>query len=143
MKLRFLLPALAVSFAAAFSACRTTVNTVQSANPRARITPEQMKHIKTDSSLEDAATPVSLITGKAADGESLKVQLEVQNTTRTTAYLNYRVDWKDAQGLALSGYTATTHQLAIEGGEIKAIAVTAPSPRAVDFQFTFIERKGD
>jgi uncharacterized protein YcfL len=141
--LRFFFPALAVSLAAAFTACSTTVNTVESANPQATITPEAMKKIETDSSLGSAITPIMLNTGTSADGSALKVQLQVQNKTRKTAYVNYRVDWFDKQGMTLPGYNPSMTSLAVEGGEIKAITAVAPSPNATDFRFTFLERKGD
>lgn len=139
----FIPSVLAVSLAALFSACGTTVNTVESANPQAQIRPEHMKHIRTDATLGRSITPVMLSTGTADDGQSLKVQLEVQNNRSKTAYLNYRVDWFDAQGMALPGYNPVMQPLAIEGGEIKALAAVAPSPKAVDFRFSFLERKGD
>ena len=127
-----------------FSACaQTTANTVESAEPRAQISPEQMRKVTTDSSLGRAVVPVMLSTGKADDGLSFKVQLQVQNQSRKTAYVNYRVDWFDAQGMALPGYNPPMQPLAIEGGEIKSIATVAPTPKAVDYRFTFLERKGD
>lgn len=130
--------------AGTFSACsQTTANTVESATPRAQISPEQMRKVTTDSSLGRAVVPVMLSTGKADDGSTFKVQIQVQNQTRSTAYVNYRVDWFDAQGMALPGYNPPMKPLAIEGGEIKSIAAVAPTPKAVDFRFTFLERKGD
>lgn len=124
----------------ATTACTTpTVNTVESATPKARVTPEQMRHFKTDRALDRVARPVFLQTGKGADGQSLKVQAQVQNTTRKTAVFHYRVNWFDAQGLALSGYTPAMHTVELSGGEIKSITVTAPSSAAVDFQIVFIE----
>ncbi|MDR1497887.1 MAG: YcfL family protein [Puniceicoccales bacterium] len=132
-----------VGIAAITMSCAPTVNTVESANPRASITPEQMKHFKTDSALNAIVKPIFLSTGVADDGTSLKVQLQVQNTTRRTAHVSYRVNWLDKQGLSLAGHTPVMIPLFLEGGAVKRITVTAPSPRAVDFQFEFIERRGD
>lgn len=140
----FLLPALAAMLAISFSACQTTVNTVESANPKAsQIRPEQMKHIQTDGSLKNSAAPIMLSTGKADDGQTLKVQLQLQNKTRSTAYVNYRVDWFDNQGMLVPGHVPSMQAISIEGGEIKSLSTIAPSPKAVDFRFILLEHKGN
>ncbi|MDR3228277.1 MAG: YcfL family protein [Puniceicoccales bacterium] len=131
--------------AAAFASagCSSTVNTVESANPSAQVTPEQMKHITSDSSLDSIVKPIFLNIGKADDGESLKVQLTVKNTKQGKARVHYRVEWKDAQGLALSGYTSTLQTIHLLGAEEKPIITIAPSPRAKDFRFVFISSESE
>ena len=134
--------ALVAAFAM-LAGCAET-NTVERANaPANGAAREPMRHIVTDEVLSWQADPVDLIVGKAEDGESLKVQLRLKNDKWFGRRLevNYYVDWFDASGFRVAGYKPAMHRLSINASEIVPIIAVAPSPKAVDFKFIFIDAK--
>lgn len=142
MNTKLRIAALAALVAAgALAGCRTSVNTVDPANPTGKPDPEAMKHAITDPSLSDAVVPVFYNKGKTPGGFTV-VQLQVQNQTRDVARVNYKVEWFDTNGL-LSGATAQVTPLVIEAGQIKTIQATAPADNFVDARIAFQESKNN
>ncbi|MDR2512574.1 MAG: YcfL family protein [Puniceicoccales bacterium] len=132
-----------VAASAMFVGCAET-NTVERVNaPANGVAREPMRHIITDEVLSWQAEPVDLILGKAEDGESLKVQLRLKNDKWFGRRLevNYYVDWFDASGMRVAGYKPAMHRLSINASEIVPLVAVAPTPKAVDFKFIFIDAK--
>lgn len=123
--------------AGTLAGCRTSVNTVDPANPAGRPDPEAMKHAITDPSLSDEIVPVFYNKGKTGAGFTI-VQLQVQNQTRSVARVNYRVEWFDTNGIIVSSGTIAK-PLVVEAGAIETIKEVAPTPTAVDARIRFQE----
>ena len=123
--------------AGALAGCRTSVNTVDPANPTGKPSPEAMAHAITDPSLSDAVVPVFYNKGKSPAGFTI-VQLQVQNQTRDVARVHYRVEWFDTNGISLTS-SPQAIPLAIEAGATKTITVNAPTETAEDARLSFQE----
>lgn len=120
----------AVSAAAALSAC-STVNTVERSHATANPAPVADKRIITDSSLNDSARVVGVISARA--GGLLKVQMQIMNTTSSPQQINYKFSWVDAGGMEIPSPMSVWQTLVLEGKESKFISAVAPSPNANDF----------
>lgn len=143
MKNQFRIAALAALVAAgALAGCRSSVNTVDPANPKGTPSPEAMNHTITDSSLGDAVVPVFYNKGQTDAGDTI-VQLQVQNQTRSVARVNYRVEWLDTNGISITSPAPITKPLAIEPGAIETIKAIAPNAKAVDARIRFQESKNN
>ena len=142
MKNQFRIAALAALVAAgALAGCRSSVNTVDPANPKGTPSPEAMNHTITDSSLGDAVVPIFYSKGKTPAGFTI-MQLRVQNQTRSVARVNYRVEWFETNGISVTN-TPISKPLAIEPGAVQTVAVTAPTENAVDATVSFQESKNN
>lgn len=128
--------------AGAFAGCRTSVNTVDPANPTGAPSPEAMSHMVTDSSLADAVVPVFYNKGKTESDFTI-VQLQVQNRSRSVARVNYRVEWFDTNGIAITSPAPITKPLVIEAGATETIKAVALTPKAVDARIRFQESKNN
>ncbi len=116
----------------------TTINTTEPAVPTARRDMLADQRVTTDGSLARAVRVRGVNTATDAQGH-LKVQVEVENTTRSRKSFTYRVQWFDAQGMLITLPTATAVPRALEGGEVGYITATAPTPQAKDFRILFLE----
>lgn len=116
----------------------TTVNTAEPAVPTARREMLADQRVQTDASLARAVRVRGINTATDAQG-FLKVQIELENTTRSRKQFTYRVQWFDAQGMIINLPTATAVPRALEGREVAYITTTAPTPGAKDFRILFLE----
>jgi len=116
----------------------TTVNTVEPAVPTARREMLADQRVQTDASLARAVRVRGVNTATDAQG-FLRVQIEIENTTRSRKQFTYRVQWFDDQGMLISLPTATAVPRALEGREVAYITATAPTPKAKDFRIQFLE----
>jgi uncharacterized protein YcfL len=114
----------------------TTVNTVERAEPVGQRQLVNDKRIVTDASLNRA---VRIVAVNEIPGEFLKVQIELQNTTRSLRSFNYRFEWFDANGMQVNSPTSVYIPRQIEGKENLFISTTAPAPTAKDFRVKLIE----
>lgn len=114
----------------------TTPNTVERAEPVGQRQMVTDKRIITDASLNRA---VRIVGVNETPGEFLKVQIELQNTTRSLKRFNYRFEWFDAQGMQVNTPTTTYIPRQIEGKESLFISAIAPTPTAKDFRLKLIE----
>lgn len=123
-----------------FGACLltscTTVNTVERAEPVGQRQMVNDKRILTDASLSRG---VRIVGVNETPGEFLKVQIELQNTTRSLKTFSYRFEWFDANGIQISTPTSTAIPRQIEGKENLFISAVAPTPTAKDFRVKLIE----
>lgn len=131
----------ALAAAGTFAGCRSSVNTVDPANPKGTPSPEALSHTITDSSLSDAVVPVFYNKGKTPAGFTI-VQLQVQNQTRSVARVNYRVEWFGTDGISLTN-SPISKALVIESGRTETITVTGPTENAVDARISFQESKNN
>lgn len=116
----------------------TTVNTVEPAQPAAERQMLADKRVITDSSLNWKLAIVGVNTATGPGG-FLKIQVEVQNKTRSVQAFTYRVEWFDENGMIINLPTTTAIPRTIEGKETLSITATAPTPKAKDFRIKFLE----
>ncbi len=116
----------------------TTVNTVEPAVPTAQREMLADLRVQTDPSLRKAVRVMGVNTATDAGGH-LKVQVEIQNTTRSPKRFTWRVQWFDQNGMLLQSPSAVAVPRQLEGRETAYITATAPTPQAKDFRIVFLE----
>jgi uncharacterized protein YcfL len=72
-------------------------------------------------------------------GGLLKVQVEVENHTRSLQSFLYRFEWFDANGMQVNNALSAAIPEQIEGKESKFIFGIAPNASCRDFRVKFIE----
>ncbi len=118
--------------------CKTTVNTVESAQPTAKKEMVADKRVITDSSLASKVYVVGVNEAKTPGG-LIQIQLEVVNQTSSRQRFTYHVQWFDAAGMQLSSTTAAILPCVIEGKETRYLSAVAPHPACKDFRVQFLE----
>ena len=118
--------------------CKTTVNTVESAQPTAKKEMVADKRVITDSSLASKVYVVGVNEAKTPGG-LIQIQLEVVNQTSSRQRFSYHVQWFDAAGMQLSSTTAAILPCVIEGKETRYLSAVAPHPACKDFRVQFLE----
>jgi uncharacterized protein YcfL len=120
------------------SACTTTTNTVEPAQPVAQRQMLADKRVVTDTSL-DSSCRILGVNAATGPGGFLKIQVEVQNLTKSRKSFTYRVEWFDENGMIINLPTTTAIPRSLEGKETASITATAPTDRAKDFRIRFLE----
>ena|ERR1051325_11008734 len=139
MKTNKFVPAFAAAIlAAGFITGCTTVNTVEPAQPVAQRQMLSDKHVVTDASLNRRVNILGVNTATGPEG-FLKIQVELQNTTRSVQAFTYRVEWFDENGMIINLPTAAAIPRTLEGRETISITATAPTPKAKDFRLKLLE----
>jgi uncharacterized protein YcfL len=137
MKTRILLP---LGFAAGLivlSGC-TTVNSVENADKEGQRNMVADTRAITDASLNRKVNVVGVNTSMTPGG-LLKVQVELQNRTRSLQRFLYHFEWFDASGMQVNNVLSASVPEQIEGQEDKFISGIAPTPNCKDFRVKFIE----
>ena len=118
--------------------CKTTMNTVENAQPTAKKEMVADKRVITDSSLSSKVYVVGVNEAKTPGG-LIQIQLEVVNQTSSRQRFTYHVQWFDAAGMQLSSTTAAILPCVIEGRETRYLSAVAPHPACKDFRVQFLE----
>lgn len=118
--------------------CKTTMNTVENAQPTAKKEMVADKRVITDSSLSSKVYVVGVNEAKTPGG-LIQIQLEVVNQTSSRQRFTYHVQWFDAAGMQLSSTTAAILPCVIEGKETRYLSAVAPHPACKDFRVQFLE----
>ena len=121
----------------ALSGC-TTVNTVENADKQGQRQMVTDQRAITDASLGRKVSIVG-VNQSMTPGGLLKVQVELQNRTRSLQRFNYRFEWFDANGMQVTTVASALLPDQIEGKESKFIFGLAPNPNCKDFRVKFIE----
>jgi uncharacterized protein YcfL len=121
----------------ALSGC-TTVNTVENADKQGQRQMVTDQRAITDASLGRKVSIVG-VNQSMTPGGLLKVQVELENRTRSLQRFNYRFEWFDANGMQVTTVASALLPDQIEGKESKFIFGVAPNPNCKDFRVKFIE----
>ena len=121
----------------ALSGC-TTVNTVENAQKEGQRQMVTDQRAITDASLGRKVSIVG-VNQSMTPGGLLKVQVELENRTRSLQRFNYRFEWFDANGMQVTTVASALLPDQIEGKESKFIFGVAPNPNCKDFRVKFIE----
>jgi uncharacterized protein YcfL len=119
----------------------TQVNTVGPAQSAAQREMISDQRVLKDQSLNKAVNIVGINSAVGEEG-FLKIQVEVENRSRSLKSFTYTVEWFDEDGMLIELPTAHARPRSLEGGEVAAITATAPTPRARDFRIKFLEPVG-
>jgi uncharacterized protein YcfL len=129
-----------VAVAGGATACKTSVNTVERAEPTSQRQMISDRRILTDPSLNRKVWIVGL-NEALTDTGLLKVQVEVFNRTRSIQRFSYRFEWFDANGMLVRSPSIGAVPCQIEGGESLFLSSLAPRADSTDFRIKFIEGK--
>lgn len=114
--------------------CGTPLNTTERAQPTASPAMVEDKRIVTDSKLDFRARIMG-VSESLTPGESLKVQVEIQNNSRHRRRVQYRFEWFDPNGMEVSSPATRGYvPVQLEGKESKFISGVAPHPTCRDFR---------
>ena len=137
MKTRILLPLGFVAGLIVLAGC-TTVNTVENADKAGQRNMVADTRAVTDASLNRKVNIVGVNTSMTPGG-LLKVQVELQNRTRSLQRFLYHFEWFDSNGMQVNSLLSASLPDQIEGQENKFISGIAPNPNCKDFRIKFIE----
>ncbi len=116
----------------------TAVNSVEPAQSSAQRAMLSDKCVFNDRSLAKAVRVLGINTA-TDQGGFLKIQIEVQNTTRSRKLFTYRIEWFDEHGILISLPTTVATPRSLEGRDLADITATAPTAKAKDFRIQFLE----
>lgn len=116
----------------------TTVNSVENAQKEGQRQMVTDQRVITDASLSKKVAIVG-VNSAMTSGGLLKVQVEVENHTRSRQAFLYRFEWFDANGMQVNNIISVSIPEQIEGRESKFIYSIAPTPSCRDFRVKFIE----
>jgi uncharacterized protein YcfL len=137
MKIHHFLALSSLCLVASLSGC-TTVNSVENANKEGQRNMVTDQRAVTDASLNRKVSIVGVNTALTPGG-LLRVQVELQNRTRSLQRFMYRFEWFDANGMQVNNIISAQIPDQIEGKENKMISSIAPNPNCRDFRVKFIE----
>jgi len=137
MKIHHFLALSSLCFVVCLSGC-TTVNSVENANKEGQRNMVTDQRAVTDASLNRKVSIVGVNTALTPGG-LLRVQVELQNRTRSLQRFMYRFEWFDANGMQVNNVISAQLPDQIEGKENKIISSIAPNPNCRDFRVKFIE----
>ncbi len=118
--------------------CRTSMNTVERAQPVGQRQMVTDKRVLTDASLSRKVYIVGVNDSRTAGG-LVQVQVELLNRTRSAQRFAFKFEWFDAQAMQLSSPAAGLMTRRIEAGESLFLQSVAPNPSAQDFRLKLIE----
>lgn len=118
--------------------CKTSMNSVERAQPHGKRAMVSDKRVLTDSSLSRKVSIVA-VNDAPTPGGLLQVQVEVLNLTRSRHRFGYRFEWFDANGMQVAPASAGLHTATVEGGESRFLQSVAPTPSCQDFRLKLIE----
>ncbi len=140
MKIHGSLAAVALGAVLVLSGCTSSsfsMNSVAPAQSSAQRAMLSDKCVFNDSALAKAVRVLGVNTF-TDQGGFLKIQIEVQNTTRSRKLFTYRVEWFDEHGILISLPTTVATPRSLEGREVADLTATAPTPKAKDFRVQFL-----
>jgi uncharacterized protein YcfL len=116
----------------------TTINSVENAQKEGQRQMVADQRVTTDSSLNRKVSIVG-VNQAMTSGGLLKVQVEIQNRTRSIQHFMYHFEWFDANEMQVNNVISASIPEQIEGREDKFISSIAPNPDCKDFRVKFIE----
>lgn len=118
--------------------CATNVNTYERAQSQAAPNYVADQRVITDNTLAGTFRVVA-INQATVSGNLLKVQATIENLKNNLRTLNYKFEWVDQDGMAVSSPNETWKSIQLQGRETTTISTVAVTPRAVDFRLKLRE----
>jgi uncharacterized protein YcfL len=92
----------------------------------------ELKRVYMSSSLAKNLEVIS-VNQATANGDLLKIQVNLQNLSKKEMNLNYKVEWMDEAGIVINDSSAVWMPLFIRGAENVAVQSVSSSTRAKNF----------
>ena len=115
-----------------------TVNTTETAQPAFQRNMVSEKRVMTDSSLA-RKVQIQGVNVSEGPGGFLKVQVELQNTTRSYRRFAYKWEWFDKDGNLVDGPASVAITRQFEGKESLFVQGVAPNATVRDFRLKLYE----
>lgn len=130
---------LLASAASVLGGCNTanTTRPTGPANPDGSVPFQQ---IVTNGWLNYKANIVSVREG-TVNGDMKRVAVDVYSDQLTTQRFSYRFDWTDSMGMPVQSATASLTSVTIKPKETITLTSVAPSPQAVQWRLTFLDKQ--
>ena len=119
------------------TSCSNTTNTIVPASFASERAPIKDRRIITDDNLNAIVDVISVYESKVS-GDLKKVSVELLNHRSGPRNFNYKFEWYDASGMAVSTPATGFVSAEIQGRETLSINSVAPSPAAVDFRLKLL-----
>lgn len=123
----------------AVAACNTS-NTVVPASTGGGPGQPGFQQVVTNGWLNYKANIVSVREG-VVNGDMKRVAVDVYSDQLTTQRFSYRFDWSDAAGMPVQSATASLTSVTIKPKETITLTSVAPSPQAVQWRLTFLDKQ--
>ncbi len=120
-----------IGVAAVVGGCRSSVTSVERADPVGSAQVVEDKRVQPDLTLRKKISIVQVNEG-VVSGDLAKAQVVLSNRKSHSITVNYAFEWFDRDGL-LVNETTVWKPLPLAGKEQKAVTAVAPTPDAVDF----------
>ena len=118
-----------------FSSCtrKETVGTVSKKDPQDQSPEPEMKKVEFGGGLDKSLDVIRITQGKA-EGDLLRIQVELKNISSKEVMLTHKLEWLDQEGFLVKDTTLVWKPLMIRPGESKMIESISSSPRVTTFQ---------
>ncbi len=112
--------------------CTNPVHQTTKKNPGDASPLPELKRVYMSSSLAKNLEVIS-VNQATANGDLLKIQVNLQNLSKKEMNLNYKVEWMDEAGIVINDSSAVWMPLFIRGAENVAVQSVSSSTRAKNF----------
>ena len=112
--------------------CNNPVHQTTKKNPDDTSPLPELKRVYMSSSLSKNLEVVS-VNQATANGDLLKIQVNLQNLSKKELNLNYKIEWMDEAGIVINDSSALWMPLYVRGAENVAVQSVSSTPRAKNF----------
>jgi uncharacterized protein YcfL len=118
-----------------FSSCsrKETVGTVSKKDPQDQSSAPEMKKVEFGGGLEKSLDVIRITQGKA-EGDLLRIQVELKNISSKEVMLTHKLEWLDQEGFLVKDTSLIWKPLMIRPGESKMIESISSRPGVTTFQ---------
>ena len=119
-------------FLSCVTGCNNPVHQTTKKNPGDTGPLPELKRVYMSSSLSKNLEVVS-VNQAIANGDLLKIQVNLYNLSKKELNLNYKVEWMDEAGIVINDSSAVWTPLYVRGAENVAVQSVSTTPRAKNF----------
>mgnify|MGYP006445118973 FL=1 len=112
--------------------CNNPVHQTTKKNPGDTGPLPELKRVYMSSSLSKNLEVVS-VNQATANGDLLKIQVNLHNLSKKELNLNYKIEWMDEAGIVINDSSAVWTPLYVRGAENVAVQSVSTTPRAKNF----------
>ncbi len=118
-----------------FSSCarKETVGTVSKKVPQDQSPEPEMKKVEFGGGLEKSLDVIRITQGKA-EGDLLRIQVELKNISSKEVMLTHKLEWLDQEGFLVKDTSLVWKALMIRPGESKMIESISSRPGVTTFR---------
>ena len=119
-------------FLSCVTGCNNPVHQTTKKNPGDTGPLPELKRVYMSSSLSKNLEVVS-VNQAIANGDLLKIQVNLHNLSKKELNLNYKIEWMDEAGIVINDSSAVWTPLYVRGAENVAVQSVSTTPRAKNF----------